>query len=60
MIDRQKGGILHVECDSCDEALDTQTQDFSECRALMQREGWKVRKFGGEWIHGRPNCGVPT
>jgi hypothetical protein len=60
MIDRQNGGILHIECDSCDEVLDARTKDFSEARTIMQREGWKVRKIGGEWIHGCPNCGVPT
>lgn len=60
MIDRQNGGILMIECDSCNEVLDTETKDFSEARALMQREGWKVRKIADEWLHGCPRCGVPT
>lgn len=59
MIDRQGGKIL-VECDSCDHVLDTHTGDFAEARALMQREGWKVRKIANEWLHGCPKCGVPT
>jgi hypothetical protein len=60
MIDRQKGGILIVECDSCDAVLDTETKDFEEAREKMRREGWKVRKIAGEWIHGCGRCGVPT
>lgn len=60
MIDRQNGGILMIECDSCSEVLDTETKDFSEARNLMQREGWKVRKIADEWIHGCPRCGVPS
>lgn len=61
MIDRQ-GGKLLVECDSCEAVLDTETDDFAEARALMQREGWKVRLIRNEriWIHGCPRCGVPT
>lgn len=59
MIDRQGGKIL-VECDSCDQVLDTDTGDFEEARAVMRREGWKVRQIAREWIHGCPRCGVPT
>lgn len=59
MIDRQ-GGKLIVECDSCDAVLDTDTDDFNECREIMKREEWKVRKIANEWIHGCPKCGVPT
>lgn len=60
MIDRQNGGIIYVECDSCDEVLDTETKDFEEARSVMRREGWKVRKIAEEWLHGCPHCGVPT
>lgn len=59
MIDRQGGRIL-VECDSCDEVLDTETADFDEARHRMRREGWHARKIAGEWLHGCPGCGVPT
>lgn len=48
MIDRQNGGIILVECDSCNEAL-----------ASMKREGWKARKIADEWLHGCPRHGVP-
>lgn len=46
MIDRQ-GGKLLVECVSCDAVLDTETDDFNECREIMKREEWKVRKIAG-------------
>lgn len=60
MIDRQNGGVIFVECDSCDEVLDTETKDFDEARNVMKREGWKVRKIADEWLHGCPKCGVPS
>ena len=60
MIDRQNGGIIHVECDSCPEVLDTETKDFNEARDVMKREDWKVRKIANEWLHGCPKCGVPN
>lgn len=59
MIDRQGGKIL-VECDSCDEVLDTETADFDEARNVMKREGWHVRKIADTWLHGCPSCGAPT
>jgi len=60
MIDRQNGGIIMVECDSCDAVLDTRTKDFDEAREVMKAEDWKVRKIANEWLHGCPKCGVPT
>lgn len=60
MIDRQKAGLILVECDSCPEVLETETRDFTEARAVMKREGWKVGKIANEWLHGCPRCGVPT
>lgn len=59
MIDRQKGRLV-IECDSCPEVLDTETNDFNEAREMMKREGWKVRKIANEWLHGCPKCGVPA
>lgn len=57
MIDRQGGKIL-VECDSCDEVLDTETADFEEAREAMKREGWRTRRLGGEWVHSCASCGA--
>lgn len=59
MIDRQ-GGKIHIECDSCPEVLHTDTGDFEEARNLMRREGWRINKIAGEWLHGCPSCGKPT
>ena len=59
MIDRQHGMIV-VECDSCDQVLETETDDFETARAVMRREGWKIRKIADVWLHGCPRCGVPT
>lgn len=59
MIDRQ-GRQIVVECDSCDAVLETDTAEFTEARAMMQREGRRVRKIANEWLHGCPKCGVPT
>lgn len=58
MLERQNG-VFVVECDTCGATLDTETKDFDEARACMQREEWKVRKIGRDWIHGCPRCGVP-
>jgi len=55
----QRNKIL-FECDSCEEVLNTDTADFNEARAMMQRDGWHARKFGQDWIHGCPDCGAPS
>jgi hypothetical protein len=60
MIDRQNGGLIFVECDSCEAVLETDTREFDEAREIMKREEWKVRKIAQDWVHGCPNCGVPN
>lgn len=57
MIDRQHGKII-FECDSCDETLTADTDDFTEAWNEAKREGWRSRKIGDEWLHGCPECGV--
>jgi hypothetical protein len=59
MIDLQHNMFV-VECDSCPEVLQTHTKNFQEARETMKREGWKIRKIADVWVHGCPNCGVPT
>lgn len=60
MIDRQHGRILIV-CDSCDEVYTgAQDAEFADVIAAAKRDDWSVRKIAGEWLHGCPNCGVPT
>jgi hypothetical protein len=58
MIDRQHGKYL-VECETCDEVLETGTGDFDEAREVMRHEGWKARRRGDAWLHGCPKCGAP-
>jgi hypothetical protein len=60
MIDRQHGGKIIVECDSCNAVLETETADFEEARLIMRNAEWKVRKIASEWLHGCNKCGVPT
>lgn len=53
MMDRQKGGIL-FECDACNEVLDTETSSFTRAKAMFDRENWKARQVGDEWLHACP------
>jgi hypothetical protein len=57
MIDRQHGKLI-FECDSCDETLTCDTDNFNEAWNEAKREGWRSRKIGDEWVHGCPSCGV--
>lgn len=59
MIDRQGGKIL-IECDSCAEVFEGDSEEWSEVWPAAQWEGWKSRKIAGEWLHGCPKCGAPT
>ena len=55
MIDRQ-GGQIVFECDSCDETLETGTEEFRDAWAHAQREGWRAKKIGTVWTHACPGC----
>jgi hypothetical protein len=58
MIDRQHGKIT-IECDSCSETFEGEKgEDWNVVWPAAQREGWKSRKIGDEWVHGCPKCGV--
>ena len=57
MIDRQHGKVL-IECDSCDEVFDGDTDDFKVAWDAAKRDGWRTKKIGTEWVHGCPKCGV--
>lgn len=58
MIDRQHGHIV-IECDSCDEVIETGESDFTEAWAKAKRDGWTSRKIANEWLHVCRKCGVP-
>lgn len=60
MIDRQSGQIIFV-CDSCDETFKGAKGDnFDAVWGKAKGEGWLARKVANEWLHGCPQCGVPT
>lgn len=48
-IERRKGKVFIV-CDTCGE--EKQGTDFHETWGEAKREGWRVRKFGDDWVHG--------
>jgi hypothetical protein len=56
MIDRQKGEIK-FGCDGCGEVYDSGTDEFNDARALFERDGWKIRREGFDWLHYCPRCG---
>jgi hypothetical protein len=58
MIDRQGLKIL-FGCDSCDEIFESEDrEEFTSAWDRAKRGGWKAKKIGEEWVHGRPQCGV--
>lgn len=59
MIDRQHGKIV-IECDSCSETFDGDSDEWETVWPAAKREGWRTRKIANEWLHGCPKCGVPT
>lgn len=59
MIDRQYGKIK-IECDSCDEVFDGDSDEFVEVWLAAKSKGWKSRKIADEWLHGCPKCGIPS
>lgn len=53
-------GISYVaECDFCSETFDTdrdRDDGFIAAVDAIKREGWKVIKKGGDWLHKCPSC----
>lgn len=58
MMDRQHGQIV-FECDVCGSTLETEELYFNAAKLILDREGWKARRIGEDWLHSCPNCGVP-
>ncbi len=54
MIDRQQNLIIFI-CDSCDEFLETETDDFQEALSVLRSNNWTAKK-AGEWQHICDNC----
>lgn len=56
MIDRQHGGIV-IECDTCGETHEGERgEEWSSVWPAAQRDGWKSRKIGDEWVHSCSGC----
>lgn len=56
-----RGRQVIVDCDSCSAQFAGEIdEEFAEVLAGAKREGWKVAKVAGEWLHGCPKCGRPT
>lgn len=54
---RERGGVITFECDGCDDALDTGTDDFREAREELTAQRWQTRKGGEDvWLHYCPRC----
>lgn len=45
---------ITFECDSCDQVLETETDDFLQAKRMFDREGWKAHQIGQHWVHGCP------
>lgn len=56
-IERRSGNVVFV-CDTCEDELETNTDDWSDALAIAKREDWKFEKVGRDWIHGCPRCGT--
>lgn len=50
---------IHFECDTCGEALDTETSDFRDAVEMLRAEGWTAVPFGSTWHHRCPDCRFP-
>lgn len=60
MISRKPRQVT-IECDSCPETFAGELdEEFTIVWESAKREGWRTRKIANEWLHGCPNCGVPT
>lgn len=46
------------ECDECGTELNSGTDDFTDARAVLKKEGWVTAKDeeSGEWEHHCPQC----
>lgn len=52
-MDKQHGKYIFI-CDTCDDTLETNEDDFHAAVAVSKREGWKAKRIGDQWSH---SCG---
>ena len=57
MLDRQHGKFV-VECNRCDEVLETETGDFQRARDVMKENHWRAHfnTKTQDWDHFCPDC----
>lgn len=52
---RMTGGCHVVECDSCDDVVESERGELWETFwPRAKREGWKAKAIGKEWVHACP------
>lgn len=52
-------GEVSVTCDSCEEELtetELEVEGFEELLAAIKKDGWRIEKSGGQWMHTCPDC----
>tara|TARA_R110000782_G_scaffold167129_9_gene259351 strand:+ start:82364 stop:82591 length:228 start_codon:yes stop_codon:yes gene_type:complete len=60
MIERKfYGGPIDVHCDACPNGIETGSRDFAMARLIIKDDGWKIRKFGDDWLHLCPDHDEP-
>ena len=58
-IERDDPAFWRVTCDVCgvEEAFDMHTYEtFNAVVAAMKRNGYRIKKIAGEWVHECPAC----
>jgi hypothetical protein len=48
-------GCHVIECDSCNETVESEyREDWEAFWPRVNRDGWKTKKIGAEWVHACP------
>lgn len=55
MIYRQNDDVV-FECDACGEVFESEDSDFNSAWNQAQRDGWRVKKIGTDWVHSCGRC----
>lgn len=52
----REGDMYFLYCDVCGEAADSDFFKFDDAVEYKKSNGWKSRKYGGEWEDVCPEC----
>jgi len=56
-ITKQKGTVIHFQCDHCNRKLAIYFGDFEEGWTSAKKDGWRCYKDDtGAWCHECPDC----